>query len=67
MEKSLKSLNTELGTSGQGRANPKLNLDKIMVDYYGTMTPIPQVGNLAVPGAEITYHISLGRFDDESR
>ena len=38
MEKSLKSLNNE----------PKL-LDKIMVDYYGTMTPIPQIGNLAVP------------------
>ncbi len=48
MEKSLKSLNTELGNVRAGRANPKL-LDKIMVDYYGTMTPIPQVGNLAVP------------------
>ncbi len=31
-----------------GRANPKL-LDRITVDYYGTETPINQVGNIAVP------------------
>ncbi|MEG1805037.1 MAG: ribosome recycling factor [Clostridia bacterium] len=31
-----------------GRANPHI-LDKIMVDYYGTMSPINQVGNLNVP------------------
>ena len=31
-----------------GRANPKL-LDRIMVDYYGTATPIPQVGNISSP------------------
>ena len=48
MEKSLKSLNNELSNIRAGRANTKL-LDKIMVDYYGTMTPIPQIGNLAVP------------------
>ena len=48
MEKTLKSLNNELSNIRAGRANPKL-LDKIMVDYYGTMTPIPQIGNLAVP------------------
>lgn len=48
MEKSLKSLNNELSNIRAGRANPKL-LDKILVDYYGTMTPIPQIGNLAVP------------------
>ena len=31
-----------------GRANPKL-LDRITVDYYGTATPINQVGNIASP------------------
>ena len=31
-----------------GRANPKL-LDRIMVDYYGTPTPIQQVGNVSSP------------------
>ncbi len=48
MEKSLASLNNQFATVKAGRANPKL-LDRIMVDYYGTMTPIPQVGNMAVP------------------
>ena len=31
-----------------GRANPQL-LDRILVDYYGTPTPIPQVGNISSP------------------
>ena len=31
-----------------GRANPRL-LDKIMVDYYGSPTPINQLGNIAAP------------------
>ena len=31
-----------------GRANPRL-LDRITVDYYGTETPINQVGNVSVP------------------
>ena len=31
-----------------GRANPNV-LNKIMVDYYGTPTPIQQVGNVSVP------------------
>lgn len=35
-----------------GRANPKL-LDRIMVDYYGTPTPINQVGNIASPEPRI--------------
>ena len=30
-----------------GRANPHI-LDKVLVDYYGTMTPINQVGNISV-------------------
>ena len=35
-----------------GRANPHV-LDKIKVDYYGTPTPIQQVGNITVPEARI--------------
>lgn len=31
-----------------GRANPHV-LDKIKVDYYGTPTPLQQVGNITVP------------------
>ena len=35
-----------------GRANPQV-LDRIMVDYYGTPTPINQVGNISVPEARL--------------
>jgi len=35
-----------------GRANPHV-LDKIRVDYYGTPTPIQQVGNVSVPEARV--------------
>lgn len=52
MEKSLASLNSELTTIRAGRANPKV-LDRIMVDYYGTPTPIQQIGNVAVPEARM--------------
>lgn len=48
MQKTIKSLDSELGTIRAGRANPKV-LDRIMVDYYGTPTPLQQVGNISVP------------------
>ena len=31
-----------------GRANPQI-LDRIMVDYYGTQTPLKQMGNIMAP------------------
>jgi len=52
MNKSLASLEGELGTIRAGRANPKI-LDRVMVDYYGTPTPIQQVANVAVPEARM--------------
>ena len=48
MNKTLDNLMAEYGTSRAGRANPKV-LDRIRVDYYGTPTPIQQVGNVSVP------------------
>lgn len=42
------SFRTDLGTIRAGRANPHV-LDKVKVDYYGTPTPIQQVGNITVP------------------
>lgn len=48
MQKTLKNLDGEFGTIRAGRANPKV-LDRIMVDYYGTPTPLQQVGNISVP------------------
>ncbi|MCI8832279.1 MAG: ribosome recycling factor [Lachnospiraceae bacterium] len=48
MNKTLDSLNNDFGTIRAGRANPRV-LDKIRVDYYGTPTPLQQVGNISVP------------------
>ncbi len=38
----------EFGLMRAGRANSKL-LEKVSVDYYGTMTPITQMGNISTP------------------
>ena len=48
MEKALAHLQGDYQTIRAGRANPHV-LDKIKVDYYGTPTPIQQVGNISVP------------------
>ena len=48
MQKAYDYLVTDLGSIRAGRANPHV-LDKIRVDYYGTPTPIQQVGNIMVP------------------
>ena len=48
MQKAYDYLVTDLGTIRAGRANPHV-LDKIKVNYYGTPTPIQQVGNITVP------------------
>ena len=48
MKKSLDALKKEYGTLRAGRAAPSL-LDKVMVDYYGTPTPVNQIANVTVP------------------
>ena len=48
MKKALEFFEKELQTIRAGRANPHL-LDNIRVDYYGTMAPLSQVGNISVP------------------
>ncbi len=48
MEKALADLQHAMATIRTGRANVHL-LDNVRVDYYGTPTPINQVGNLHVP------------------
>lgn len=47
MRKTVEALKTDLGKVRTGRAHTGL-LDHIMVDYYGTSTPIPQVGNVTL-------------------
>ena len=52
MEKTLDNLYSEYTSIRAGRANPHI-LDKITVDYYGTPTPLQQVGNISVPEARM--------------
>ena len=52
MKKTIEFLETDFSSIRAGRANPHV-LDKLRVDYYGTPTPIQQVGNVTVPEARI--------------
>ena len=52
MDKTMEVLLADYGTIRAGRANPHV-LDKIKVDYYGTPTPLQQVGNVSVPEARM--------------
>ncbi len=52
MTKAISVLKEELAGLRAGRANPAI-LDKITVDYYGTPTPINQLGSIAVPEARV--------------
>ncbi len=52
MEKAIKVLSQNLSKLRTGRANPSV-LDNVMVDYYGTATPIKQVGQISTPEARL--------------
>ena len=52
MKKTMANLEGELGAIRAGRANPNV-LNKIVVDYYGSPTPIQQVANVSVPEARM--------------
>ena len=52
MGKTIANLESEFGAIRAGRANPHV-LDRIMVDYYGTPSPIQQVANVSVPEPRI--------------
>ena len=52
MQKAYDFLLADYQTIRAGRANPHL-LDKLKVDYYGTPTPLQQVGNITVPEARM--------------
>lgn len=48
MNKTVSVLEKDLSTMKAGRANPSM-LDKIQIDYYGTMCPLSQVANVVTP------------------
>lgn len=48
MDKAVDHLDKELGKIRAGKANPQM-LDGLMIDYYGSMTPLTQVANINTP------------------
>jgi ribosome recycling factor len=52
MKKTISVMKEEFAGIRAGRANPAI-LDKVTVDYYGSPTPISQLGNISVPEARI--------------
>ena len=50
--KTVHNFSTEMKSMRAGRANPHI-LDKVMVDYYGTPTPINNMANITVPEARL--------------
>lgn len=52
LEETVDHLKNELNSIRAGRANPQI-LNKIVVDYYGTPTPLNQMSNITVPEARL--------------
>ncbi len=52
MKKSIEVVKKEFASLRAGRATPAL-LDKIMVNYYGTPTPVNQLANITIPEARL--------------
>ena len=52
MEKTIVNLKSEFGSIRAGRANASV-LDRVMVDYYGTPTPINQLASVSIAEARI--------------
>ena len=48
MDKTISVIKKDLSTLRAGRANPQI-LDRITVDYYGSPTPLNQIGNISSP------------------
>ena len=62
MEKTLNFLKDDLNTVRAGRANPAI-LDRVMVDYYGSPTPLKQIANVSVPEPRM---LLISPFDPKS-
>src|SRR5258707_14296503 len=62
MAKSVESAQHEFSTVRTGRASPSL-LDRIVVDYYGAMTPLNQIATISAPEAGL---LSVQAYDKSS-
>lgn len=62
INKTLNFLKEDLNTVRAGRANPAI-LDKVMVEYYGSPTPLKQIANISVPEPRM---LMIAPFDPKS-
>ena len=62
MDQAVEKVSEDFGTIRTGRANPQI-LDKVMVDYYGSPTPLQQLANFSVPEPRI---LLVNPFDKSS-
>jgi ribosome recycling factor len=62
MTKSVEAIKHEFGSVRTGRASPVL-LDRIMVDYYGSSTPLKQLATISTPEARL---LSIQPYDKSS-
>ncbi|HWF73538.1 MAG TPA: ribosome recycling factor [Solirubrobacteraceae bacterium] len=62
MAKSVESTRHEFGSVRTGRASPAL-LDRIVVDYYGSSTPLKQLATISAPEARL---LSIQPYDQSS-
>jgi ribosome recycling factor len=62
MSKSVESATHEFSTVRTGRASPSL-LDRVLVDYYGTTTPLNQLSTISAPEARL---LSVQPYDKSS-
>jgi len=60
MNKAVEAVRNELSRIRTGKATTAL-LDMVKVDYYGTPTPIQQVGNISVHDAHLLTIYALGQ------
>lgn len=52
MKKAIDAMQRDFSVIRIGRANPQI-LDRVVVDYYGTPTPLSQLANISVPEAKV--------------
>jgi ribosome recycling factor len=62
MHKAVDAIKHEMGTVRTGRASPAL-LDRVMVDYYGAMTPLKQLASISATEARL---LSVTPYDKSS-
>jgi ribosome recycling factor len=62
MAKSVEATQNDFGSVRTGRANPVL-LDRVMVEYYGTPTPLKQLATISAPEARL---LTIQPFDKSS-